>query len=242
MAADRDRDAGHGHVAPGEDQGHRDHGVGIGAQPAEEAEVLDEDPGGQAEDRPDDHADPDHTEVAAQEGRAHPDQQDHDDEVDQPPVPGLERAEGPDPRCEDRRLGHLGHLADHGGEGARGGRGVGPPGPGAPTGPGLQDAHADEERAHAPQEALAEAGRLPRRLGQGHQRPGHHVEQHAAGRPEQPAAAVAEDAAEGLAEHPDHQTPAHTDRPGRPGPVARGAPPAGRSRYPPGSTPWPPPP
>ena len=37
--------------------------------------------------------DPYQTEVTAQEGRTHSDQQDHDHEVDQPPVTGLEGTE-----------------------------------------------------------------------------------------------------------------------------------------------------
>ena len=39
----------HGHVAPDEQQDHREHGVGVGAKTAEEPEVLDENPVGQAE-------------------------------------------------------------------------------------------------------------------------------------------------------------------------------------------------
>ena len=46
---------------------------------------------------------------------------------------------------------------------------------------------------------------------------GDRVEEHRAGRAEQPGQAGGEDAAEGFAEHPDHQAPADAGQPGQPG-------------------------
>ena len=179
-------------------------------------------PVGQAQHGTGDDADAQESDPPAHETGADADQGHHHHEVDRPPVSGVERCEGPQPRGQERRLGDLAHLGDHGreGPGGRGQMGLARPGP--PSRPGLEDAHPDEEGAHSPQEPPAELGRLPAPVGQRHQYPGHDIEEDRRRGRRTASCAGAEDAAEGLAEHPDDQAPARAHQPGAPRPVPAG--------------------
>ena len=69
-----------------------------------------------------------------------------------------------------------------------------------------------------PSSSLSQTCGTPGVLRQRDERPGHHVDQHRAGRPGQPAQPRREDPAERLPEHPHHQPPGHGGQPGQPGP------------------------
>ena len=108
------READDGQIAAHEEERHGKHGVGVGADAAEEAEVLDEHPVGEAEPT-------NATRPPAPDGavpvtavprwrRARARRQVH------PPSVGLvERGERPHPRREEVRLGRLRHLLHHAG-------------------------------------------------------------------------------------------------------------------------------
>ena len=110
------RHSHHGHVSGDEDESHRQHGVGIGAHPTEEAQILHEDPVSQAERHKRDQADEGESGATAQQQSADGGQDDDGEEVDRPPVGGDEGLEGRDPRGEEARLRRLGHCADHAGQ------------------------------------------------------------------------------------------------------------------------------
>ena len=206
---------GHGQVSGGGQQHHRDHAVRVGAQAAEEPEVLDQHPVGQAQHGEPDQDRADQPRPAGQERRAGNGERDHHEQVDREPVRLVEGGEGVDPGGQEPGLRGLGHGAGHAGQ--RAGLAVRDALPEPPPRPGLQDRHAEQERARAGRQQTPEPPGAPGPLGQRDQRAGHRVDQHRAGRAEQPGQAGGEDAAEGLAEHPHDQAPADADQPGQPG-------------------------
>ena len=156
--------AGHRHLgrdrAPGswptyardEQEGHRQHGVGVGARAAEEAQVLDEHPVGQAEHDQGDRPTRTKRRRPLKSRSADGDEGDDDEQVHRPAVRGVERAERGEPRREDMGLGGLRHgrtIAESG---------AAPPLPEPPTRPGLEDGHADEEHATQGEHDTAETG------------------------------------------------------------------------------------
>ena len=79
--------------------------------------------------------------------------------------------------------------------------------PEAPPGPRLQDRHPEQEAPAEPVTTRPSSRPRPRPVGEGHQAAGDGVEEHGTGGTEQHGEAGGEDAAEGLAERPDHQRP-----------------------------------
>ena len=118
--APRDRHPDDGQVARDEHERHRHHAVGIGPDPSEEPEVLDEDPVRRAQRRP-----PRTTPAARPDGRpvqnAIPIAASRITTTRLTPHP-CDASKRPKPRTDGRQgsgLSGLGHLADHGGERAR---------------------------------------------------------------------------------------------------------------------------
>ena len=113
----RGRPLGQPQGADGEQQDQRDHVVGVGAETAEEAEVLHQHPVGQAEHGRADDGDPGQPRVRAR--RAHAErrprrrQRDHRDQVDREPVGLGEAAEAGDDHLEHVRLRGSRHRLDH---------------------------------------------------------------------------------------------------------------------------------
>ena len=227
----------HGEPADAEQERRRHHRVGVGADAAEDPEVLDEHPHRGTADEPGDDAD--RHEPAAPREEADPDDEQPDDgrEVHAPAVLGVEAREGSHGRREDGGLGDLGHLARHRRERPGSDAAGTVPRPRAPTRPRLQHAHSDEQRAERLKDPAPEHRGAPRRLREGEEKARGDVEERRARQPEEPAPARREDAAEGLAEHPHDQPPAGGHKAGRAGPRRRAVPRAGRSRCRAGSTP-----
>ena len=166
--------AGQGEVAGGGEQRHRDHAVGVGAQPAEQPDVLDQHPVGQAQ-----HAEGDDARAGSGRGRAGQEHRaDHGERRDGEQVDGesvrlVERGERVDPGGQDMRLRGGSHRLGHPGQGAW--LAVHGSLPEPPPRPRLQDRHAYQEQPRAAQgrpaqppgtpgaRRAARSGRLPPR-------------------------------------------------------------------------------
>ena len=111
----RARHPGHGQVAGHEDKRHGDHRVWIRAHATEEAEVLDEDPVGQAEHAPRRGPPSEDLGLPVRNARPIAAEDDDDEQVD---APAVCRVEGPEsaPTTRGIRLWGLGHLVDHPGQ------------------------------------------------------------------------------------------------------------------------------
>ena len=133
---------------PGDgDERHRDHAVGVGAQAAEEAEVLDQYPVGQAQHGEADEHRPDQPRLAGQENRAGDGERGDGEQVDREAVRLVESGERGDPGGQDMRLRCWRHRRGHSRQGARlAVRGALPESAARPR---LQDRHADQEQAQA---------------------------------------------------------------------------------------------
>ena len=195
-------------------QGHRDHAVRIGAQPAEEPEVLHQYPVGQAEQDEHGQRGPDHLTPPGQEGRADRGQRDHRDQVDREAVTADDRFESGYQVVQEPRLRGLRHRLDHAGQ--RAGLAVLAALPETPTRPGLQHGHSQQEQPEAGQHGAAQPRRPPAPIRQGQQPAGDDVDQRRAGGAEQPGQPGSEDPAERLTEDPDDQPPGHAGQPGQP--------------------------
>ena len=195
-------------VAGGEDERHRDHAVRVGADAAEEAEVLDEHPVGEAENDPGDDGDADHCRPTAQEG-----------DPDQPR--GRSRGRGSPPSRGRRRRRRSSPPRRRGGAAGASAPSAAPlpvsvPGAGAVVElalpeaaprPGLQHGHAHEEQTHHRKDRPTEPGARPGPVGQGDEHAGEAVEEDGARGSEGPGEAGGEDAPEALAEDPDDDSP-----------------------------------
>ena len=136
---------GHGEVSGGGQQHHRDHAVGVGAQAAEEPEVLDQHPVRQAQHGEPDQDRADQPRSAGQECGAGDGERGHHEQVHREPVRLVEGGERVDPGGQEPGLRRLGHRVGHSGQ--RAGLAVRDALPEPPPRPGLQDRHADQERA-----------------------------------------------------------------------------------------------
>ena len=210
--------AGQREVAADDHKCHRDHAVRIRADPAEEANVLDQHPVREAERDHGHDGGPEQPGLPAQQCRTDRGEHDHDEQVDREPMRRDERAETGHQGRQDVRLRCLRHVPDHAGEAARlpMERAL----PETAARPCLQDRHPDEEQADGREDDPAKPRRRPGADRQRDQAAGDAVEQDRSWRAEQPGQPVAEHAAEGLAEDPDEQSPAHTDQPAQPRPGA----------------------
>ena len=84
--------------------------------------------------------------------------------------------------------------------------------------PGLEQRHAEEERARPAEDAAGRSAAVSQaRSGSAISAPGHRVDEHRARRAEQHGQPGREDPAERLAERPDDQPPRHAGQPGEPG-------------------------
>ena len=112
------RRRGEREVAGEEQQDPGNHAVRVGAEPAQEAEVLDQHPVRQAEHQAEPHRVPDQPGPPGQEHRAHRRERDHHHQVHREAVARGERAEPGHQGGQDVRLRGRGHLLDHAGQGA----------------------------------------------------------------------------------------------------------------------------
>ncbi len=209
--------------------------VGVGAEPAEDAEVLNEHPVRQAQRHYGDERRADQPRPPAQEHRAGQRERSHHDHIDRESVPGIDRAEPGHQGRQEMRLRDGGHRLDHAGE--RAWPAVPGPLPEPAAWPGLQYRHPGQEQAYPGEDQPARPRGAPRPGWQRDQCAGHRVAERGPRRAGQPAQAGGEDAPRRTRRIPRRPAPS----PGWPaGPAAttRHRPrPAARFRCRPGSRP-----